>query len=301
MAKKVDYEMKVYVESHPRVVEAKEFARSEYFSKHPSSSSSSSSSSATETRKTRKEEKPLGRVVIIEDYSEKGAVITSPDGRIDPSIIARARESLAPKTIAPSYALKLTGPKDELVKFFGYVISRNTLEPLERVLGAMTVPYTKVSKSEYVLTLGGAGEKGKAEEYPNALSDSPSTVTSSIPASVPQSAPSSSQDPSPAKETDSVALRDPTYGNLIISNEKFKHLDLVAMQVDPFGVRVIGIQNRKIPPNLDDPLSTVRRLMPEDIRNIRKISHKLPILDKSMIPMFKNSKLRIAITEIYSQ
>lgn len=312
--------MDAFINAHPKVIEAMKIAREEYLGK-----------TSTKTKK-----KIAGGdtndLILIDDYTPSSAVLTSPSGRIDSGVVESLKAAIHPKKLSGSN-LKIanSGPLSQ-VKFSGYVVSKKTLSDLVEALDALDIDYHRRTRENHIASILNSKEDATSESKKKVatsttLSESSESkkkvaTTTSIESSESKKNNTTGKSKKCAPETNSsdssdseeeivpiakaktvqtaiVAPMDGVYGNNILTTEKYAHLDLVVKVVAPFGTRVIGTQNRSVPPNRSDPLLTVTPLNSDTINEIRKVSKLLPIFDRSMIPMIKDNELRKKISKMY--
>ena len=277
-----------YIESHPKVIEAKAFAREEFLKK------------GKKPKATTRKQQPgeSDNLCIITDYTKASCVLASLHGKIDDILLTKMQEALAPSCIKRGqYKLADSGIKATM-KFAGCVISNKHLDKLRSALGTLGVSYVEISREAW----GVEFEKCAANPTPKPEipAEPPCDSQQFLEVQALATSTSSPQTGGTRSQNDNSASKDPDYGTYILSNEKYIHLDLVVCKTDPFGVRVIGTQNRSVEPNLKNPLSTVNPLNASVIKQIREISPTLSILDKSMISMLKDVKTRNALKALYN-
>jgi hypothetical protein len=275
-----------YIESHPKVIEAKAFAREEFLKK------------GKKPKAVRKQTPgECDNLSIITDYTKASCVLASLRGKIDDTVLTKIQDAIAPSCIKRGqYKLADSGIKASM-KFSGCVISNKHLDKLRSALGSLGVTYVEVSREAW----GVEFEKCAGQPIVKPEShDSPPESPQHLEVQALATSTSSPQTCGTQSQNDNSASKDPDYGTYILSNEKYIHLDLVVCKTDPFGIRVIGTQNRSVEPNLKNPLSTVDPLNASVIKQIREISPTLSILDKSMISMLKDVKTRNALKALYN-
>jgi len=280
-----------YIESHPKVIEAKAFAREEFLKK------------GKKPKATRKQ--PPGEsnnLSIITDYTKASCVLASLHGKIDANLFDKIQENMKPSCIKRGqYKLSDSGLKAS-IKFSGCVISNKHLDKLRSALAILNVKYSEVTREvwgdEYELSASQPKPQPEnliVESAPAESSDKPQHLEVQALAT----STSSSQTSDTQSQNDKSASLDSDYHTYILSNEKYIHLDLVVCKTDPFGIRVVGTQNRNVDPNPDNPLSTVNPLNAAVIKQIRKISPTLPIFDRSMISTLKDVNTRNTLKSLY--
>lgn len=281
-------EMYTYINRHPKVIEAKKIAKAEFLAR-PSSSVTCFKIPKGET----------DNFVVIEDYTKAGAVLTSRQGKIDGEIIESIRTAIHPRQISSSMLKVVEGGPLSNTRFPGYTVSKKTLPILLETLDTLEIAYTKSSRSDFADTFFGV-VKEKPDDFfaPDEQLISHEELMEEAASLQPiPSPPIPSSSSSASQNTASV---DPKYGNHIMTGEKYQHLDLVVVKLAPFGTRIVGVQNRTVKPVPSDPLMTVKPLTTAIVKSIRKVSPTLPILDKSMITMVKDAKIKASLTKLYA-
>lgn len=280
-------EMYTFINRHPKVIEAKKIAKAEFLAL-PSSSATCFKIPKGET----------DNFVVIEDYTKAGAVLTSRQGKIDGGVIESIRASIQPRQISSSMLKVVEGGPLSNARFPGYTVSKKTLPLLLETLDTLGISYTKSSRADFADTFFGVTKEKERDDTfaPDEQLISHEELMEE--AAALQPTPSSS--PSSSSSSQNTASVDPKYGNHIMTGEKYQHLDLVVVKLAPFGTRIVGVQNRTVKPVPSDPLMTVKPLTTAIVKSIRKVSPTLPILDKSMIPMVKDVKIKASLTKLYN-
>lgn len=286
-----DSELFEYIETHPKVIEAKRLAREEFLN----------GKKRTSSKKTVKKG-DTNDFFLITDYTKASAVLTSKLERIDEDLVSSIREMMKPNGIKYGlFKLSDSGP-DSHVKFHGYVLSIKNIDKLRKALQDLNINTTEVPRKSYGFILAthnaqsDMNDKTTKSDLVNEEESGPSTSAPSTSSALPRGTKSSCD----LKTNDGLtATKDSIYGNFIVTDDIFFDFNLVVVRADPFGIRIVGRQNNEVSPIFDNPLLTVEPLTPELIRQIREKSKTAPILDKSMIKDIKDLKVRNALKSIY--